>query len=512
MPPCYAGDGFVSRNKILLIYPGSSATRSGEELSSDPGRSLPMGLLFLASALEKAGFAVRLHDARCYTKATTEAWLREHLDRQTLCVGVSAMTVQVAHGLAIARQVRAEAPDVPIVWGGAHASLFPRSTAMDPAADFVLPREADESAVNLALALAEACEPLGIPGVLCRRNGDVAGDGEPPLPDILTLASPAYHLLDPAAYAPRRIPGGEVVRGTDVLTSRGCPYRCAFCPNELLLGRRWRKRPVDQVTEELDLLLGPGHIEHVWFMDDLFIGDIDRVTLILDHLHRRFPRVRWEANVRADMFRPGFVDRRFLSYLRDTGCACLRMGAESGNDEVLALLHKDITVAKTEHAVAACHDAGIVPLLFFMMGIPGETRSQLFDTLAFMARLKRRFPRAIVCGPGLFRPYPGGELYERALREGLHEPADLAGWARELGPQGFLRSGRLPWIADPGLMEDILFSMFYVEEFDSLGDYRLPWLRKRVADLAFWRAEHRRWGLRIEARLRRMAGGLRGRE
>jgi radical SAM superfamily enzyme YgiQ (UPF0313 family) len=421
------------------------------------------------------------------------------------------MTVQVAHGLSIARRARALAPRVPIVWGGAHASLFPTTTAADPAVDWVLPREADESAVMLARALTDGGALSDIRGLLSRTGGGVTTTGEAPLPDVATLPSSAYHLIDLTRYAPRRIPDGGTVMGVDVLTSRGCPYRCAFCPNELLLGRRWRKRPVDQVKDELDHLLVTGAINHVWFMDDLFIGDTNRVADILDHLHGRYPAVRWEANVRADMFRAGLVDASFLRYLRETGCACLRMGAESGNNDVLALLQKDITVEETEHAAAACLDADIVPLLFFMMGIPGESRSQLFDTLAFMARLKRRFPRAMVCGPGLFRPYPGGSLYEKALDLGLREPPDLAGWARELGPQGFLQSGRLPWIEDPGLMEDILFSMFYVEEFDRLGDYPHPWLRRRLAGLAFWRAEHRSWGFRVEARLRRLARSMRSR-
>jgi len=258
------------------------------------------------------------------------------------------------------------------------------------------------------------------------------------------------------------------------------------------------------VTAELDRLLARGSIDHVWFMDDLFIGDTARVVEILEHLHGRFPAIRWEANVRADMFRPGFVDAAFLRYLKDTGCACLRMGAESGNDDVLRLLQKDITVDQTEHAVQACHEVGIVPLLFFMMGIPGEARSQLFDTLAFMARLKRRYPRAIVCGPGLFRPYPGGSLYDQAMRAGLEEPSSLGGWAKELGPQGFLQSSSLPWIEDPALMEDILFSMFYIEEYDRIGEYSHPWLRGRLADLAFWRAAHRQWGFRAEGWLRRL--------
>jgi len=494
----------MTRREVLLAYPGSDTSQPGEELSSDPGRSLPMGLLFVAASLEQAGFTVRLRDARCHSKASTRTWIREHLDREPLFLGISAMTVQVAHGLAIAEQARSEAPDIPIVWGGAHASLFAESTAMDPAADYVLPREADHSIVELAKTLAEGGVPSRTPGVLCRRDGILAGTADAALPDIDALPSPAYHLVDLEAYTPRRIPGGRVVRGTDVLTSRGCPYRCAFCPNELLLGRRWRRRPVAQVTAELNHLLARGNIDHVWFMDDLFIGDTARVVEILEHLHGRFPAIRWEANVRADMFRPGFVDAAFLRYLKDTGCACLRMGAESGNDDVLRLLQKDITVDQTEHAVQACHEVGIVPLLFFMMGIPGEARSQLYDTLAFMARLKRRYPRAIVCGPGLFRPYPGGSLYDQAMRAGLEEPSSLGGWAKELGPQGFLQSSSLPWIEDPALMEDILFSMFYIEEYDRIGEYSHPWLRGRLADLAFWRAAHRQWGFRAEGWLRRL--------
>ncbi len=492
----------MRHREILLVYPGSDPHAQGPEIARDPGRSLPMGALSLAAALEGAGFRVLLHDARCFTKAQTSSWLREHLQRRPLFLGISAMTAQVAHGLSLARQACAEAPDVPVVWGGAHASLFPETTARDPAVDFVLPREADLTIVSLAQALREGGDPTGIPGILTTRDGEVIGAPEAPLPDVTQLPSPAYHLVDLAAYAPRRVPGGRTVRGTDVLTSRGCPYRCAFCPNELLLGRRWRRRPVAQVTEELDQLLSQGSLDHVWFMDDLFIGDTARVAEILDHLHGRFPSVRWEANVRADMFRPGCVDRPFLRYLKETGCTCLRMGAESGNDEVLRLLQKDITVAQTEHAVEACCEVGIIPLLFFMMGAPGETTSQLFDTLAFMARIKRRYPLAVVCGPGLFRPYPGGSLYARALAQGLVEPPTLEGWARELGPQGFLGSARLPWIRDPRLMEDILFSMFYVEEADHLDDYSFPWIRRLLAEVAFWRALHRRWELRIEARVR----------
>ncbi len=501
-------------NRILLIYPGSNLRNRGEELSSDPGRSLPMGLLCLAASLEQAGFEVVIHDARAVSKAETERTIVGMLEGPLLFVGISAMTVQLGHGLALVETIRERAPDIPVIWGGAHASLFPKSTAADPAADYVLRAEADQSAIVLANALRENVVDASNIAGLYHAHGphitDVTGS-DCPLPDVSELPSPAYHLLDLERYHPRRLPDGRVVRGLDVLTSRGCPYRCAFCPNELLLGRRWRKRPVDQVLAELDLLLFDGRVNHIWFMDDLFIGDKKRVVEILDHMHQRYPQVLWEANVRPDMFKEGMVDGPFLSYLKETGCASLRMGAESGNNDVLVLLKKDITVEQTVHAVAACDDAGIAPVCFFMMGIPGETQAQIFDTLQLMSHLKRRFRSAVVCGPGLFRPYPGGELYTISLEQGLREPATLAEWARELGGQGFLSSTRLPWIENPTLLEDLLFYMFYIEEFDKLDRYSIPWLRKLLARVAFSRADRRFWHLRFAASARRLVRHMRGR-
>jgi radical SAM superfamily enzyme YgiQ (UPF0313 family) len=472
-----------------------------------------MGLLFLAASLERAGFTVSVHDARACSKAATRQWLTSYLQREPLFVGISAMTVQLAHGCELARQVRSEAPSVPVVWGGAHASLFPETVTTDPSTDYVMRGEADTSCVAFAEALCGGGRDFAaIPGLYARAEDGSVEHGPPEtVMDVTSLPSPAYHLLPLATYEERVIPGGQAVHGVDILTSRGCPYRCAFCPNELLLGRRWRKRPIDQILAEVELLLSSGRIDHVWFMDDLFIGDKNRVVGIVEHLHRRFPGVMWEANVRPDMFRDGMVDTGFLRFLKETGCVSLRMGAESGNNDVLKILQKDITVEQTVHAVAECHRVGIVPVLFFMMGIPGETREALFDTLQLMSRLKQRYSSAAVCGPGLFRPYPGGELYGVALEAGLKEPQDLAGWVRELGPQGFLTSTRLPWIEDKALMDDILFYLFHIEQFDRLDAFSFPRFRKMLAGSAFWRAEHRLWRFRFEAQLRRIVRTIRGR-
>ena len=324
------------------------------------------------------------------------------------------------------------------------------------------------------------------------------------------LGSPAYHLIETTDYLERTLADGRRVLGADILTSRGCPYRCAFCPNEILLGRRWRKRPVYQVLEELDMLLSDSQINHIWFMDDLFIGDRQRVVRIVEYLHEKYPAVRWEANVRADMFKDGLVDKSFLTFLKETGCSSLRMGAESGNDEILRLLKKDITVEQTIHAVSECNEVGIVPVCFFMMGIPGERIDQIYDTLALMAHLKTRYPKTMVCGPGLFRPYPGGDLYERALGLGLSEPANLSEWAEALGSQGFLKSNAFPWIEDAMLLDDLLFYMFHIEQRNNLSSFSMPVLRRIISNVALWRARHKQWKRRIIAISKRHLSRLSG--
>jgi len=489
--------------EILLLYPGSDPSNPHEEISSDPGRSMPMGILFLAAALERGGYGVTILDARTMSKSEDLKWLKDSLEHDPVYVGISAMTVQIGHALDLARAVRSHKPDIPIVWGGAHPSLYPDSTCQDTLVDYVLRNEADFSAVKLADALREHESVESVPGITYQSDDTIHSGPIGTLPDITALESPAYHLLDTDMYLERTLADGRRVLGVDILTSRGCPYRCAFCPNEILLGRRWRKRPVDQVLDELDLLLSDSRINHVWFMDDLFIGDRDRVVRIVEYLHRKYPAVLWEANVRADMFREGLVDESFLKFLKKTGCSSLRMGAESGNDEILRLLKKDITVEQTIHAVAACNDAGIVPVCFFMMGIPGERIDQIYDTLALMADLKIRFPHTMVCGPGLFRPYPGGELYASALEMGLSEPRDLAQWAEALGIQGFLKSNAFPWIENTGLLDDLLFYMFHIEQRHNLSSFSLPALRRFISDIALWRARHKQWKGRIFAASKR---------
>ncbi len=485
----------------LLIYPQSSPSRHRPEIEDDPGRSMPLGLLSVATAVEAEGFKASVLDARLFTATGALDALRARLVEGVRCVGLSVMTCQVPHALELTCAAKALCKDVSVVWGGAHPTLFPEQTVRHPAIDWVVIGEGEATFPRLLAGRPTSRDELT--GLATTDGDEVLRGPQTPMLDPAQFPLPAYHLVDLRAYLCRRLPGGRVARGIDVLTSRGCPYRCAFCPNTFLLGRRWRPLSVTAVTELLDLVVRVAGPESLWFVDDYFFGDVGRAAGIAEWIGANYGQIGWEANIRPDLFRPGKVDESLLTELRATGCHSLRMGAESGSGRVLEILRKDITVDDIRRGVGMCDKSGIVPVCFFMMGIPGETAEDLMDTLALMADLARTFPTVVPCGPGLFRPYPGGELYERCVQLGLREPSTLEQWASYRFSQGYLDPHDLSWVEDPALVGDLPFYSFYIQERLKLGAYSAPALRRAMASLSSWRALGRRWGFRWEARLAR---------
>jgi anaerobic magnesium-protoporphyrin IX monomethyl ester cyclase len=492
----------------LLIYPQSTTSRHRPEIEDDPGRSMPLGLLSVAAAVEGEGYRTAVLDARLYTSSGALDALKARLGEGVRWVGLSVMTCQVPHALELTCAVKTYCKDVSVIWGGAHPTLFPEQTVQHPAIDWVAVGEAEVTFPKLLAGTPACTEEMA--GLATRRTGEVLLGPPAPALDPGQFPVPAYHLVDLETYLSRRLPAGGAARGIDVLTSRGCPYRCAFCPNTFLLGRRWRPLSPDAVTELLARVTRVPGLETVWFVDDYFFGDVERATGIATWIGSNLGGLGWEANIRPDLLKDGRVDDRLLAELRSTGCHSLRMGAESGSGKVLEILRKDIVVEDIVRGVRMCAQAGIVPVCFFMMGIPGETTKDLVDTLALMANLARGYPSVVPCGPGLFRPYPGGDLYETCVGLGLRQPSTVDEWAHYPFSQGYLDPCDLPWVEDPSLARDVPFYLFYIQERMKLTTYSAPWLRSAMATLSNWRALHRRWGFRWEASLARTLRRLRG--
>ena len=370
----------------------------------DETPSPPLGLAFLAGALEAAGCEVRILDL------VVEAYHPERLqqvldDFQPRLVGATAVTMTFDHAVGVLADIKALAPDMPTVMGGPHVTFWAEETLNRyPAVDIVARGEGETTIVSLALALKEEKDWSDLPGVVFRRGGVVIDNGWPALQaDLDTLAAPARHLLPLGRYRALHMP-------ISMTTSRGCPHGCIFCVGRKMVGARVRYRDPARVVDELADIAGYG-FHQVNLADDLFTASAGHCLAVCDEILRRGLAVRWTSFARVDT-----VSTEVLKRMRQAGCQAVSFGIESGDPGILKTIRKGITLAQVEAAVAMCHEAGLMPHGSFILGLPGETPETIERTLAFGRRLEAM---GVSYGFHLLAPFPGTRVRDRAAEYGL---------------------------------------------------------------------------------------------
>lgn len=443
---------------MLLSDPVNSASRKKSILLINPhyhrnwkhgtdSYSFPINVLSLGSVLKKAGFEPVIIDT-----CADENFIRaiEMNVPGALFAGISAMTPQVPHALDIARLIREISPDTPIIWGGIHPTLYP-DTCVNPFCDAVVTGEADETVVELAENLLKDRQIPLLPGIVVERNGGITRGPAPPLPDVRRLPWPDYSLIDPEKYIYTwSLQEMRMVRVMPVLSARGCPWHCTFCINTTLNDtHRYRSRSAGDILDEVDYLVRKYNLDMIIFSDEEFFADRHRVEAILDGIEARgLQAIRFNATCRVNHFREGYIDTDFLKRLKRCGFVNLVFGFESGSQRCLELIRKEITVEAGMHAARLLAREGLMAVWGFIMGLPGESASDLIKTLHVMDKIRKLSPGNYFIGPQIFRPYPGSELYRKAIESGLNEPESLDEWASgEFTGEGWIGSEELRWIS-----------------------------------------------------------------
>jgi hopanoid biosynthesis associated radical SAM protein HpnJ len=194
-------------------------------------------------------------------------------------------------------------------------------------------------------------------------------------------------------------------------TGRGCRSRCTFCLwPQTVGGHRYRTRSVSKVLEEAELArdLFPT-MRELFFDDDTFTDDRPRAEEIAHGLARL--GITWSCNAKAN------VPRETLEVLRDNGLRLLLVGYESGNQQVLNNIKKGLKVDRSRRFAEDCRDLGITVHGTFILGLPGETKETIQETIRFAREVNPHSIQVSVAAP-----YPGTELYAQALERGWLPP------------------------------------------------------------------------------------------
>jgi len=383
---------------------------------------LPLSVLYPATPLAREGYDVAIVDQ--YASPTWEAEWKAALATRPLCVGVTSMTgPQILRAVEASREVKERYPDVPVVWGGVHASLMPRQTLANPYVDVVVVGEGEATFHELVKAF-ESDAPLdSIRGILFERDGEVVATPPRPFVDLEKEPPLHYPLLDMENYR-RRLFG---VDHLSFNSSRGCIFRCSFCWDPVMHKRTWRAMEPETVLDQLRRIIKDYGIRGFLFSDDHFFIDMKRARAIVEEIVRsELDIVISKLQIRSDTICK--MDPEFLDLMVRAGVKRFTIGVESGSQRILDLIQKDLKLEQIVEANRKLAPYPIVPLYLFMMGLPTETPDDLRMSFELADAMLRENPKASKTF-NIYTPYPGTELYHEARRHGLREPDTLEGWA-----------------------------------------------------------------------------------
>ncbi len=368
----------------------------------------PLGLALIAAIMEKQGHQVIILDAN--TPGFSPEALKASIAAADI-VGLTAMTPTIGTALDIAKQVKQFRPEVKLIIGGPHVTLMAEETlAIAPFIDVIVRGEGDESSVELMQAFDGSQDISEIQGISFIKEGKIVHNpSRTAFTEMDALPYPAYHLLPIKTYRPHP-PHGMYTPFAAMVTSRGCPYRCAYC-SKPVFGSKFRAQSAERVVAEMEYVNKRFGVREIAFYDDSFTIDKKRVHAIADLILQKGLKIAWTCETRVNL-----VDKELLQHMKQAGCYAIAYGIETAAPEIMKVIQKDITLEQVEQAVRAHHEIGLQVVGYFMLGSPGETPETIMQTVNFAKKLKVDFAQFSIT-----TPFPATELYDIYMK-GRKEP------------------------------------------------------------------------------------------
>lgn len=441
------------KNKIIFIDSPPVGNTYANPGSTYPANSV----LMLGSYLKKHGYEIMIIDGRNYPDYLDILKREIKSDRQQIVyVGVTVMTIAVPSALDISRAVKKLAPEIPVIWGGAHPTLFPESTLDDPSVDMIAMNEATHSALRVANALTEGLRVSDVNGIgykdessraILNLPAEADDFDELPFFDFSLIDIDLYMKPRGLSVYAREFPNfkGEI-RPVPLLTGLGCPFKCEFCIN-VILQRKYRFRPAPAIISEIKRLQDEYGANTFIFMDEEFFVSKKRVREFFEQANEEKLKFNWRMWCRVDRFKESYLNRDMLALMNNVGHGSLVMGGESGNQEMLDHLNKGTRTEQVYSSLDSLKEfTNITPRYSFMVGMEGETMAQIRDTYDMCLKMKKKRPNADIAGPYDFRLYPGSPIFKRLVEKyELEIPERLEDWEGFLERDEMSTFTEMPW-------------------------------------------------------------------
>jgi radical SAM superfamily enzyme YgiQ (UPF0313 family) len=328
-------------------------------------------------------------------------------------IGISVKTATLNAARKTGSLLRSIRPDIPIIVGGAHATVAGQMLIKEPWVDIVLSGECEATLPELCTRLMAGDPVSEIAGVFTRQQRDEDRQSYSFILHLDELQYPDYSLFPGAVQDTLRT-------GYPLVTSRGCAFQCVYCSVPLISGRRFRKRSPEKILDELRGAVSRYGVRAFEIIDDAFNLDMDRAKEFCRQLIQSDLRLFWSCpnGLRADR-----VDKELAMLMHQAGCRSIMVGIESAVPDVLASIHKGETIEDIEQGIRRFQKAGIRVGGYFIIGAPGDSYRAQEKNVEFIRKT------GITAHFNMLIPYPGTALWEwtRAharyladIEEGLH--------------------------------------------------------------------------------------------
>ncbi|MDM8517350.1 radical SAM protein [Desulfobacterales bacterium HSG16] len=423
---------------IVLIHPFIQVRDTNIYLSE------PLGLISLATYLQQVfGEEIQVSILDLYAmgagipKLKGEVYVKgiddKHIIQEELkklhpdLIGIGCcFSGYFTEALDVAQMAKEICPSVPIVMGGAHATLEARSILQETTyLDFIVCNEGEVTLEYLVRVLRGEISVKSVDG-LCFRDTDNTVVMNPPrqfIENLDILPIPDRTFIDMEYYTRTNHKQFYFSRKkpiATIMTSRGCPYECVFCCSKTLWRRRWRPRSLDKVFEEIEMLVSNYGIREFCILDDQFILNKKRIYAFCDYFIDRNIDIAFSNIAGLSIWLAD--DDELLIKMRRAGFYKLTLPIESGNPEILRFIRKNIDLEQASRLVKKANQLGYWTGAFFIIGFPHETREQIMQTIAFAYNSQLDFAHFFVA-----QPYIGTELYDIYRKEDLLKKESMKG-------------------------------------------------------------------------------------
>lgn len=450
------------RKKILLLNPPNRNTG----IFKLTGIYAPLGLCYIASYIRERGYEVSILDSEG-EQIDIENTLKRIEAYKPDILGISCKSYWIQDTYKLVKLIKEKLPQTILVAGGNHISSLPReSLQMFPEFDYLVIGEGEITFFELLEAFNNKIDIPNVAGIAYVSDGKVTFN--PPrerIKNLDVIPLPAYDLLPELRkhYIPvfNYSPGYPAF---SIVLSRGCPAKCRFC-TQITFGHRVTQHSAEYLFRHIEELYFKYKIKNIIFDDDNLLLNKKQLYAFFKMLREKKMKISFSLQTRVN-----FIDDERLSQLKEAGCKKIMLGIESGSQEMLDNMRKDITLDQIRHAVKLIKKYKIHTLGFFLIGFPGETIESMKQTAEFIKELK--LFDALV---SFYTPLPGADVYNNI--------SDYGDFDREWNMRDELNE--TPFIPN-GLTKDLI-----LEYFDKWNDacysrmYQIPTIPARLKSIPF---------------------------